>query len=299
MCSKIAVRKREPETWTDFCQLRWSGVDQPKSRLGKVGLERFLAKNNLPRSKILRRFDWSSEIDLGGLPDSFVLKPESLWSAKGVMLLHRVAGLNLYYDAKAGVARDVSSILSECCRVEAGAGRKIGFIIEERVFDEDSANTIPFDYKVFTFYGVTKFVLQVDRNHEKPKICFFDGDFCPINDERVYIPKKKEVDSRADHSVPQCAEGILELARDITLRLEASFISVDCYATPSGPVFGELTHTPGGPWFGSMYRFSKEFDLELGQEWRSAYERLGLEVPMIEVPYEIKFNGKPVRYIPE
>ena len=79
--------------------------------------------------------------------------------------------------------------------------------------------------------------------------------------------------------------------------MEAPFISVDCYAGKRGPVVGELTHTPGGPWFGLMYRFSEAFDEELGQAWISACNALGLEVPQVENSYDIRFKGRVVRSV--
>ena len=87
------------------------------------------------------------------------------------------------------------------------------------------------------------------------------------------------------------------MARQVTLKLEAPFVSVDCFATPDGPMLGELTHTPGGPWYQGMYSFSPEFDLELGQAWRDALVRLGLPEVYVSVPYHVKNNGQILRTI--
>src|SRR5690606_2859291 len=236
-------------------------------------------------------------INLDNTPDCFVLKPSSLWSGKGVMLLHKIANLREYYDSKSGKVISVSSVKESGLRLENEIGKKINFIIEERALDEDSNVNIPFDYKVFTFFGIPKFILQVDRNHSTPKIAFFDGEFNPITDDRVMISDPKKNDIAGIHRTPKCAENILRLASDITLKLNASFISVDCYATTKGAMFGELTHTPGGPWYGSMYRFSENFENELGAAWAEAYKKLDLPIPNIKTPYEIKFKGNTIRTI--
>lgn len=294
---KLNKTIRAATSWTDFSYLRWSGVDKPTSRLGKIKVEKFLQENNFPHLKVLKVFNSARDINLDNTPDCFVLKPSSLWSGKGVMLLHKIANIKEYYDSKSGKVVSASRIKELGLQLENEIGKKISFIIEERALDEDSNVNIPFDYKVFTFYGVPKFILQVDRNHPTPKMAFFDGEFNPITDDRVIVSESKKSDAEGMHRTPQCAEDILKLASDITLKLNASFISVDCYATTKGAMFGELTHTPGGPWYGSMYRFSETFDKELGAAWAEAYRQLGQSIPNIATPYEIKFKGNTVRTI--
>lgn len=281
--------ERNAATWTDFSYFRWKRIDNPSSKLDKVKLEQFLSRNQLPHLKVLRVFENARAIELSQLPDCFVLKPASLWSGVGVMLLHKICGHSSYFDAKSRQIISVERIKEIAQEIENTNKKELRFIAEERAFDEDPNISIPLDYKVFTFHGVTKFVLQVDRNHPKPKIAFFDGDFNPILDDRVFIPEARRTLTEGTHRIPQSADQILAIARDITLKLKAAFISVDCYATQRGAMFGELTHTPGGPWYGNMYRFSDEFDQELGSEWGKACLRLNLPIRKISTPYEIRF----------
>lgn len=290
------ARSRPASSWTDFCSLRWRGIDKPSSRLGKIALEGILKDLQLPHLKVLRTFASAQEISLSGLPDTFVLKPSALWSGRGVMLLHRVSGAPHYFDAKSGRVVAPSDVLTEAKDLERKVGKQLTFMIEERALDENEEKLIPLDYKVFTFYGKTEFILQVDRNYKTPRLAFFDGHFSSINDSRVFIPQPKE-DSYAVPRVPHCAEGIIALARDITRSLKAPFISVDCYATTRGAVFGELTHTPGGPWYGAMYRFSDDFDEYLGSAWKAALDELGLPVHHIDSPYSIRNGSSIKRYV--
>ncbi|MEZ2743015.1 ATP-grasp fold amidoligase family protein [Paenalcaligenes hominis] len=168
--------------------------------------------------------------------------------------------------------------------------------MERRAYDEDPANRIPLDYKLFTFYGVVKFILQVDRNVSPPVLSFFDGEFQPITDDRVFIPPSLNQPA-GKHRVPQCAHQLIQLAQQLSLKLKATFVSVDCYASTDGGVLGELTHTPGGPWYQNMYIFSPEFDLELGRAWRAAYNALNLDIPDLTVPYVVELKGKKYRTI--
>lgn len=212
------------------------------------------------------------------------------------MLLHKIAGLEAYFDAKNNKILFGNDIASICVGFEKKFKRKLEFIVEERAISEDHNKIVPVDYKVFTFYGVTKFVLQVDRNFSPPRMAFFDGEFNPITDDRVQLNTERP-DTKGQHSKPKCWEEILDLARKVTVKLEAPFISVDCYATIKGPLLGELTHTPGGPWYGSMYKFSDAFDLELGTAWQEANAKLGFPEIMISVPYNISLRGKIIKTI--
>lgn len=212
------------------------------------------------------------------------------------MLLHRIAGLEAYFDAKNNKVVYEKDIITNCLNIEKKFEKSIKFIIEERALSEDQTKIVPIDYKVFTFYGVTKFVLQVDRNFSPPRMAFFDGDFNPIADDRVQLNSERP-DTKGQHNKPKCWKEILDLARQVTVKLKAPFISVDCYATIKGPLLGELTHTPGGPWYGSMYKFSDAFDLELGIAWQEANAKLGFPETMISVPYNISLKGRTIRTI--
>ena len=87
---------RPPLTWTDFSALRWSGIEKPSSRIGKLALQRFAKKEGLAYLDIVRRFEDAEHIDLSHLGlDSFVLKAANLWSGQGVYMLHKVVGTDL------------------------------------------------------------------------------------------------------------------------------------------------------------------------------------------------------------
>lgn len=292
----LHTSSRKAYSWTDYCHLRCRGYDKPKSKLGKIKFEKFLKKHNIERLKILKIFSSAKDISFTQLPDYFVLKPANLWSSRGVMLLHKIAGLDIYFDTKSNNLYSERDIVTIQTKLEDSTGKKQEFIIEERALDEDSKVLIPYDYKIFTFYGDIKFILQIDRNHKIPKLAFFDGNFTPITDNRVYLPES-ETNNAGSHRIPKYKNELLALAKKISLKLEAPFISIDCYSTNKGAYLGELTHTPGGPYYGRMYKFSKEFDEELGIAWTKANSQLNIKQPIIKIPYVIKSGEKVLRYV--
>lgn len=80
--------------------------------------------------------------------------------------------------------------------------------------------------------------------------------------------------------IPKCHLELVLLAKRVAQHLRTPFISVDTYASNDGPVIGELTATPGAPYYGKMFRLLENFDSELGALWRDNSERLGIAIPL-------------------
>lgn len=292
----IARESQRPAmTWTELCARRWSKVDRPASRMSKLALNRFLAGHALPHLRIHQVFKGAGSVSLDEAPDLCVLKPAALWSSKGVKVLRRT-GTDSWSESLTGQTMTSGQIATSCRELEIAEGRELTFMIEERAVDEDPQIAIPFDYKIYAFHGEIRFVLQVDRTTRPQRFAFFDGRFEPILDDRVQIAPARSK-TLMPHRKPGCWQDLLQLARDVSVALRASFVSVDCYATPTGPVVGELTHTPGAPWHGRMFTFSEQFDLEMGSAWRAANDRLGVPPALIKVPYEFWYKDRLVRSI--
>jgi hypothetical protein len=289
---------REPTTWTDFSHLRWTRREPEGRGINKVDFAKLLDEMKLPQPKVLKKFRTPDDFDFSDLPDCFVLKPSNLWSTKGVMILHRICRRNAYFDAFGDRVLDFDQIVTKQKEILRSYGvNGTEFFVEERVFSENNDEEIPFDYKLFSFYGVIRFILQVDRNHNKPKLAFFDGDFKSIGTNKVFIPDADKVQTVGERRKPGCAHEMLDLARQLSLTLKWPFVSIDCYASDKGAMFGELTRTPGGPYYGMMYRFTPEFDVELGAEWRRACDELGMEIPKVEETFVINLKGRKCREV--
>mgnify|MGYP001167134534 FL=1 len=71
---------------------------------------------------------------------------------------------------------------------------------------------------------------------------------------------------------------MLSIAARLSSLLKTPFISVDMYESTRGPVVGELTPAPGGPYYKKMYEFSQNYDIELGKAWERAEQRISAEL---------------------
>jgi hypothetical protein len=81
--------------------------------------------------------------------------------------------------------------------------------------------------------------------------------------------------------VPNNADALVEAAKAVSLFLNRPFIRVDLYTDGNRVFFGEATPAPGHQYYG-VFRFSANFDAELGELWREGCNRLGWEIPIPE-----------------
>lgn len=280
-----ASHLRAPVLLSEFLHLRMTGRDPNKPKLDKVRTAQLIAETGLRGPETYRVFQRAEDIDLDALPEVFVLKPTELNGKRGVMLLHRIASGLGYWDNMQMRRLTAKEIIAEqrgWAKLYAQKRRRdLQFIAEELVVGENGLGQIPFDYKVYTFDGVPRFILQLDRNIEPMGAAFFDGEFRPMaeSDSRVTSRSKTQ---RTAPVVPACAQDVLATASALSRALRTPFISIDCYATARGALVGEITIAPGGPYTRGAFSFSRAFDRELGTAWVEAAGRLGEPVPLYD-----------------
>lgn len=94
--------------------------------------------------------------------------------------------------------------------------------------------------------------------------------------------------------VPESAKEMADMARSVSAGLNTPFVSVDMFDSRRGPVVGELTPGPGGPYFGGLFVFSDAFDQRLAHQWRKACDDLGVPYPQVrhgdKIPKELYFK---------
>lgn len=276
------MEMREPKTFVEFLHLRFTGRDKlffPGDKLAVFALIRSMGFNTAENYKI---FDCADDISLSKLPNVFVIKPHQLSSKRGVYVLHRIAGDCGYWDAMTNKRFWASQIVDEFSRLEKVWKEKrtslFKIIAEERVVGEYKPNGIPLDYKFYAFNGRVRFILQIDRNFVKPRLAFFGEDFSPWNwMDFLSVGKSVEIGLPV---IPSQANEMLDIVINISKNLNTPFCSVDMYQSKRGPLVGELTRTPGGPYFG-MFKFNNLFDQELGDEWRRAALELNQPIGQI------------------
>lgn len=233
---------------------------------------------------IYREHSEPADIDDAGLPDAFVVKPNCMWSTKGVMVLRR-RSKGVFHDILS--RKDVT--LDKIIDTQLGWKEKwdsqprskpFATVIEEMVIGENGADQIPYDYKCYTFNGEVRFILQINRNVRPVALAFFLNEFATFNYSNHLKTPWKTV-QRAEPVIPKCAKQIIEVASAASRYLKTPFVSVDTYASLSGPVIGELTRAPGGPYVGSMFRLKPKLDAEFGAAWRKACDELGEPHPKV------------------
>ena len=287
---------REARSWRDFIYARFHRLDPHYKRLNKQEVARLLSEADLPTARVYKRFASATDIDLTDLPDAFVLKPTSLSGNRGVMVLHRADGADSFWDALWRMRRTSQDIVRVETKwqtlVEARVGRKLEFIAEQRLFAEDDPDRLPFEYKVYTFLDEVRLVQQINRNTKPPQEVFFVDEFDTVEDGTRIESSWNKITRGIPH-LPKCADDIVRLAKRACTHLASPFIRVDCFATSEGAVIGELTFTPGGPYYESLFKFTPAFNDELGRVWSDANKRLGRENPSVPDNYAVAKPGIP------
>lgn len=141
-------------------------------------------------------------------------------------------------------------------------GKKPSYwIAESFVTSYVFGKSIPLDYKFYTFRGKIALALQIDRNTTPPKVAFFDGNFIPLIHGKDYT-----IDTNrwlpCGHVLPYHLPEMVHMVSTLSSSIDTDFVSIDCFDSPDGPVFGEFTFAPGAP-DAKMVTFSDEIIQQL------------------------------------
>lgn len=269
-------------SWTERIAHRLKHVekDVPWWVNDKFKLYKFCMLHGIPMPKMLEVWKSPGDLDLSSAPPQFVLKPSVMHSAWGVMVLSATDTPNMFYEALSGRTLSEDSIRREQERVYEKCKYKGSYRLftEERIFGDGNSATIPLDYKVFSFYGEASLVQQIDRNSETSHVAWFDGDFEPL-DLSGRIESDWSKIRLGAHRAPRQASDMLNIAKAVTTKLATPFMRVDMFEGTAGPVVGELTPAPGGPYYRDWYSFTPEFDDYLGSVWQCANQRVEVDSP--------------------
>lgn len=262
--------------WTEFVRDRITHVEKgiPWWVNNKVTLSEFLLSHNVGSPTVFKVWSNPDEIDFTGFPERFVLKPNIMSSSAGVMVLDQIEE-GTYHESLTGKALTIGDIISEQNRIRDKAPYKKSFRVfaEELVVDARNPQSVPADYKVYCFYDKPVLIQQIDRNVKPTGTAFFDGEFQALD-----LDGKIESDWKHYQLVepvrPGTAESMLAIASQVTKLIKTPFMRVDLYNSTRGALVGELTPAPGGPYHGKLYKFSEQYDEQLGQEWVDALNRM-------------------------
>jgi hypothetical protein len=274
--------------FTDFIQAHIEKSDKNRFFIDKIAARAVFAAAELHTPEQISKFESVEDIEFSNLPDPVVLKLTNLSSKIGIYLLYRINGG--YFEQLSKRLMTKAEVIEDLKRVSNG--QKSPIIAEQLVTGENGALRIPFDYKIYTFNGNPEFILQIDRNPKIDEISFFDGEFTPIKDARATTSER--FSKLGNPKKPNNYLEMLESAKKAANQLDRPFISVDMYTTGTKVYIGELTPTPGGPYFGSIFRFSEEFDLYLGNLMIDGYKKRDWPIPEIKTPPPVRSNKSPL-----
>lgn len=198
------------------------------------------------------------EINLEVLPDRFVIKPNWGAGGQGVQVLSRNGDGSRYFDAASRTFLTAREVLDKSVR--GGRSETSSVIVESSVAEDD---TLPYDWKVFTFFGEAHLVLQVARGAGAPRHRYLSRSWKDLGSIRIR--------ERADQTMsgPSMPDQIIAAAESVSKILPTPFVRVDVYEHAGRVVFGEVAARPGG-----SQHYCRRIDRLLGQAWEDAEVRL-------------------------
>lgn len=211
----------------------------------KLALRDYATSKGWPMAKLIHVSKTLAELPYDSLPRRFVLKPNNNWSCNGVLLMR---------DGKELITGDSVGHLKSYARMrdekEYGHGGEsiepTAYLIEELLEDCNNRVIIPRDFKVYVVKGRPKLIQVIDRN-VKLQGASAASAYTP-NWKRKFIGNGETyegIDLVPESLAPSLKRQLFELASEVGNDIGAA-VRVDCYLTPSGPVLGEITASPGG-----------------------------------------------------
>ena len=184
----------------------------------------------------------------------FVLKISNQHSAAGVFLLRRIDD-DLYFDDITARVYCIDELVSKEKELDENTEyviRDTYYFVEESVENFVGEFKIPFDYKVYCFNGIPKFIIQMDRNINDYSIAAFDANFIPMVEGRDWF-LDHEKSNVAVPIIPPNAFVMLYQTMKIARKANRTHVRVDWFDNGEEPVFGEFTFASGGYYFWSFF----------------------------------------------
>ncbi|MGO0575404.1 ATP-grasp fold amidoligase family protein [Ornithinimicrobium panacihumi] len=238
---------------------------------------RLAASHGVPVPRVLGVWAKTSDIDLDGLPERFVLKSDRGAGSHGVLPLTRVGHDRYRVAGKAGEL-DAAALRAHLDATDQARGP---FFAEELLEQVGQApGTLPDDVKAYAFYGRIGHVL-LRRAGQHGNLATVASRYV---DEQGQDLGHDVIPAGTDPGIPLPVSftEMMDVARHLSRAVALPFIRVDLYDTPDGPVLGELTRTPGGK---QLYR--ADHDRALGEFWADARRRLDVDIQAGRPPFTL------------
>lgn len=241
---------------------RFFGLDAelPWNLNDKVGAYSFIDKLGIKYPRIyykLNNIEDLKQIE-HDLPSKFIIKNSIKSSA--IMLLTKKG--NHYIDGLTSKSLSVAEIINEMTK-KLGDLNEINsyYLIEEVTKNFTDNMEIPLEYKVFSFNGIPKIILQLNRNSTKPIISLFDGDFIPLKEGRDWFINE-DLAEEGLPIIPPSAYKILSQSMKVSKQIEDKYVMTSWADDGKEPVFKELSFA-NNETFTGLISFSREILLNL------------------------------------
>lgn len=240
-------------TFLQMLRRRFEGKDPniPWELDNKVLAYEHVSKHDFktPISASFESSKQATEWALKNFENKFVIKAGNFHSCMGVYLIEE------YKENEYIELLKLKKISLD--KIGEDIGRNPSYwIAESFISSYIFGKSIPLDYKFYTFRGKIALILQIDRNISPPKVAFFDGNFIPLIHNKDYTIDTNRWLS-CGHVLPYHLADMVNMVSTLSKSLDTDFVSIDCFDSPDGPIFGEFTFAPGAP-DAKMVTFSDE-----------------------------------------
>ena len=225
---RLRDRDDADEAWR--CCEAW-----PRTLLNKLNAREYAARHGCP----LPSLHWSGAdpdaAPLEALEGDFVVRPLTGFGRIGVLVV--AGGRDVMRDEPAAPAE----VRARWPRGRLGRARPA--LIEERIRPVVPGRTLPLELKLHTFGPLVGAIERIDRRDMREYgRRYYTRSWEPYADEMSNVPQDDPVPAP-----PDLAE-IVAVAERIGASL-GTYMRVDFFAAPDGPVFNEFSATPwgGGP----------------------------------------------------
>lgn len=266
--SRVTIEKKGTASWFDLMARRVNLQDPSFDvRLNdKTYFEKFAKSHGIPIADSLRVIDTAtSELSLPDI-SSMVVKPIASSSSQGVLILERQID-GEYKELRSGERISIEGVKTyykEFYLKHPDQNQKV--VVQRRIYDR-GRYPIPRDFKFYVFGGQVGLVQCIDRNQKPVGVTWFDRNFEHITSEEISVNPKFQ--ARVGFAKPDQSQQLIDLAEKIASAVGTAFLRVDLYLTPNGPVCGEVTFTPGGPYFELTDILSAGMQLRMGMAWQT------------------------------
>lgn len=227
---------------------------------------RLAASHGVPTPTVYRSWASIADIDLAGLPDTFVLKSDGGAGGHGVLPLRRTG--DDAYELLDGTQTFTEQGVRD--RFAAVGTLSPPFFAEETLV-QPGGGAIPDDVKIYAAYGnIMHTLLRRMPEHANlgtARYRYLDADAQDLGN----VAPGQSIDPDIPH--PEGLAEMMGYAVHLSRAAGISFVRVDLYATDRGPVLGEITRVPGG-----AQRYIAEHDERLGKIWETGRWELDLDL---------------------